>query len=156
MNIDEFFPQRQKKRYSDKLDIKIDSKPVRIDDELVKTDHESSENTSGSIVPAPKTIKLSEISTNEEDYFSIARVTNSLISITFPDNEELTESEEKDLVASLKLLLGDKISDPKVKKIFGGAGMLGVTIKNIMKKKKREKEEEKQEIVQKQILQTDT
>ncbi len=159
MDMNEFFPQRQAKRYSNTLDIKVDTKPVTINDKSSKLVCEPSENTSGSIVTIPKTIKLSETSTNEEDYSSIARVVNSLISIMFPDNEELTESEEKDLVASLKLLLGDKINDPKIKKIFGGAGMLGVTIKNIMKKrdmKRREKEKEKQDTIQKQILQTDT
>ena len=157
MDMNEFFPQRQTKKYSNRLDIKVDTTPVIVnDDELPQTDNESSESRSDSMITTPKSNKLSETTTNDEDYSSIARVVNMLISMIFPDNEELTESEEKDLIASLKLLLGDKINDPKFKKICGGTGMLGVTIKNIMKKIKREKEEEKQKIVQKQILQTDT
>ncbi len=132
LDVGDFFPRIQTKKYSDKLDVVIKSKPVQVDKTSKDTEKDPTKMS-------PKSSKEPETIT-DEDCDNIATVTDSLMSSLFPNIEDLTEKERKGMVASLKLVLGD---NAKTKPIIGLAGIV-MTYARRIKKARRIKEEKKQ------------
>ena len=139
MDVNDFFPQIQAKRYSSNLDVVIKSKPEPVDDESPKIDVKSPKNIQDSSVEISSKINEELATVTDEDYSNMVTVIDSVISSLFPDMEEFTEKDEKTLVASCKLLFGN---NPKMKPILGSAGIFMILKKKIAKARKIAKEKE--------------
>lgn len=132
-----FFKSRGKK-FSSSLDLQNDTKPVEVKEEPKKEDE--------------KFPKAQNPKVNDKEYSkeipSLAPVGTSLnmfLGAIFDNLEDLTETEREDIGACIEMAFGDYIrTHDNVRKVMGGAGMLGIYGRKIKKARRVTKELKKQ------------